>query len=781
MNRFTSLIFCFAFLLGCTTTSNIAETVSTVSSLSKQIPVTTNTELAAAIKNAEPGDVIVMSNGTWEDAEIKFKAKGTETNPITLKAETAGEVFIEGLSRLQLSGEHLIVEGLYFRNGYSPKSAVIEFRTSTDDVAFHSTVKDIVIEDFNKPQRNQTDLWVKFYGRHNELSNSYFAGKANRGPTVRVELEGLQNAFNYHQIVKNHFGPRPPKGGPSAETIQIGNSYTSVSPSHTNVENNLFDRCNGEVEVISSKANHNTFKNNVFYLSEGSLVTRHGNYCTIDGNYFIGEDGNDKIGGVRLIGTGHWVTNNYFYNLEGEQFRSPLALMNGIKKSPQNRYIQVTDVVVADNTYVDCESPWHIGVGSNIDQADVLPASEIRSEIPIRTTVANNVIYNSTADDEPIQAHDKLDGVRFESNVINNQGGSFDQVDGLKAMRFDVANLGNDIYTPTNLTGVERYEGFGFETIQTDLFGASRESNDKIGAIVSNGTTKAPNILDYQKFGPSWFQPVKAMEATQTHKVSSTADLHNKLKVAKSGDMIELAAGTYTISSTLPIDKEITIQGDGSGAVTIAFNGQGDTPLFTMMPKGDLELSNLAITGSGSQIAFATLKENMSSHYDLHVENVMIDNFDTVLHGYKYSMAENISFINSMIKNSKNGIVLAAEDDAKGDYNAENLTITNCQFDNIAANAVNYYRGGYDESTVGGTLVVENSKFTNSGASAVKSTLLKTTGIIYVDIENNVFENNPVELVALLWGAQKNFHANNTVTNSGQIKVEQNLVQELLY
>jgi poly(beta-D-mannuronate) lyase len=78
-----------------------------------------------------------------------------------------------------------------------------------------------------------------------------------------------------------------------------------MAPSYTMVANNLFDKCNGEVEVISSKTNFNEFRNNVFYKSEGSLVTRHGNYCIIDGNYFIGDTHSEQIGGVLLIGTGN--------------------------------------------------------------------------------------------------------------------------------------------------------------------------------------------------------------------------------------------------------------------------------------------------------------------------------------------------------------------------------------------------------------------------------------------------------------------------------------------
>ena len=350
-------------------------------------------ELQEALRNAQPGDHIVMANGQWENIEMKITTNGTEDNPITISAETPSKVIIQGKSNLQLGGDYIKVDGLYFTNGYSPSSSVIQFAVD-DTVANHCIITNCVIKDFNKPQRNLQDLWIILKGRHNQLDHCYLAGKANRGPTVRVDLEGNENINNYHKIINNHFGPRPPKGGPSAETIQIGNSYTSMCPSYTLVADNLFEECNGEVEVISSKTNFNEFRNNVFFKSEGSLVTRHGNYCTVDGNYFIGDESKSNVGGIRLIGTGHVVTNNYFYNLRGKEFRSPLAVMNGIPKSPLNRYIQVTDVIIAHNSWINCEEPLQFGVGSNVSQKDVLPASEIRSARPMRTVVANNLIYN---------------------------------------------------------------------------------------------------------------------------------------------------------------------------------------------------------------------------------------------------------------------------------------------------------------------------------------------------------------------------------------------------
>jgi len=156
----------------------------------KDIYVEDIVALNEAIVKANPGDEIVMTNGDWNDVQIRFVGYGKEKQPITLKAETAGGVIINGKSDLKLGGEYLVVDGLYFAQGSSPSRSVIEFAINKDTIANHSRITNCVILDYNKPQRNQTDLWVNFKGRHNELDHCYIAGKSNRGPTVRVDLEG---------------------------------------------------------------------------------------------------------------------------------------------------------------------------------------------------------------------------------------------------------------------------------------------------------------------------------------------------------------------------------------------------------------------------------------------------------------------------------------------------------------------------------------------------------------------------------------------------------------
>ncbi|MFK7831898.1 MAG: chondroitinase-B domain-containing protein [Winogradskyella sp.] len=754
--------------------------------LKEVIKVSDSISLTDAIKQSKPGDIIELKNGVYKDIQIKFRGKGTKDNPITLKAETAGKVTIEGQSYLKFGGEYLIVEGLHFKNGFSPSNAVIDFKIShkdaPDEIANNCKVTNCVIEDFNKPKRDNSDLWVQFHGRHNELSNSYIAGKTNRGPTVRVSIAGIESINNYHQIVNNHFGPRPVKGGPSGETIQLGDSYTSMSPSHTYVANNLFEECNGEVEIISSKTNFNVFKNNVFYKSEGSLVTRHGNYAMIDGNYFIGDGVNENYGGIRIINTGHWVVNNYFYGLKGKSFRSPLAVMNGIPKSPLNRYNQVTDVVVAYNTYVNCSSPWQFGVGTNIAQADVLPKSEIRSARAIRTTVANNIIYNEKGLNRIVVENDKADGVTFKNNVINNQGVKFNNFDGgIVEEQLELRELSDHIYIPVGIPDdFSAYNGFDFNTIATDLLGVSRKDDNSLGAITGKNVSN-PNILDKSKYGTTWYSNIVDAKEPVTHLVTKAEDLQTKINEASNGDIIALSEGSYMLENSLIINKTISIQSKGTEKALVVFSGASNTPLFSLQPKGKLTVNNLAIKGNQSNYAFASLKENMSNHFGLTVSNSEISEFNYVLKAYKESFAERVTFENTSISNCENGIELSEETNDKGDYNTEYLTINTCNFNNVKTNVIDYYRGGYDESTIGGNLLVTNSIFTNCGAKEPNKRLLNHNGIVNVNITKNTFKNNLVQFVSILWGAKNNVESDNSFTNSGQIKTEENLVMTLMY
>lgn len=750
-----------------------------------QVKVKNEEQLKDAIKNAQPGTEVIMANGTWEDIQIVFKGEGTEDRPIFLKAETPGKVKLEGRSSLKLGGNYLVVEGLYFTNGYTPSDAVIEFRIDDDHLANHSRVTNCVIENFTQPDRSISDLWVLFWGRHNKFDHSYLAGKFNEGPTLRVALKGNENIKNYHQIVNNHFGPRPRKGGPKAETIQIGSSETSMAPSYVSVANNFFEECNGEIEVISNKSSFNEFRNNVFYKSEGSLVLRHGNYCVVDGNIFIGDGKSPYFGGIRVINTGHLITNNYFYNLKGDEFRSPLAIMNGIPKSPLNRYNQVTDVVVAHNTWVDCPTPWHISVGANMDKEDVLPPQEIRSARPKRVIVANNLVYNSKPDEPLIQAYDEIDGMDFRNNVVNSNVKLNETREGISVEDIKLKKIGEFLYVPSENQEIlsNPFHGFEFDLIEEDVFGEYREKGNLIGAF-SRTDYKSKNLVEKKEYGPDWFKKADPKAKSKIIKITSKDKnlIHQKIASANDGDVIELGSGNFSLNRSLVIDKEITItSGDPSKKAKISFSGSGDSPAFKLGSKGYLTLKNIVLTGSGNDIAFSTLKDSMFYGYNLRIENSEVQNFGTILKAYKQSFADSIFISNSSFSNADQGILLAAETDDKGDYNAEFVNIHNSEFKNIKENVINFYRGGYDESTIGGNLKITGSSFTGCGENEETGILIKTRGIVNVEISHNTFYNNPVEVIALLWGEKGNVHKNNEIKNSGKFVIEKYLKQKLMY
>lgn len=735
-------------------------------------------EFNERVKSVSPGDAIVLANGTWNDAELVFSGTGTEDQPIILKAQERGKVILEGQSSLKIGGEFLIVDGLYFTNGYTPGDAVIQFRVDKNSIASNSRVTNCVIENFTQPQREIKDQWIEVYGRNNRFDHNYIAGKSNSGPTLRVYLKGNENIYTHHQIVNNFFGPRPRKGGPHAETMQIGSSETSMTPAYVNVSENLFYRCNGEVEIISSKSNFNEFNYNVFFESEGSLVLRHGNYAKINGNVFIGNDNSEFIGGIRVINTGHWITNNYFYKLKGSEFRSPLAVMNGIPKSPLNRYNQVTDVVVAYNSFIDNKSPWHFSVGSNVDKSEVLPASEIRSARPERVLLANNLVYDEDPKEPLIVVYDKVDGVTFRNNYLNYQNDSEVQDKGIITEEFDLKQVSEYLYVPEQELG-EDFLGFNFETIEKDLLGDERKNSNTVGAVTLPVENDA-ELFEISHYGPTWFSPAKQVRAGEIIRVSDAKALQEKVKTARSGDIIELASGSYKIDGTLNIDKNLTIRSRNRRKAKLEFTGAG-AAAFQLNPRAKLRIENVAIKGNSQKDAFRSLDENMSAAFDLWVKDAEIDNFNSLLKVSKGAFADTISIANSKITNLNSGVNLAEEIDDKGEYNAEFVYITDSNFENINEEVLNYYRGGYDESTIGGSLVFTGNTVKNSGTSEETDILLRTRGIVNVKMANNSFIDNPVKFIAILWGAKGQEPVDNTIRDSGEIKVEENLKLKLMY
>ncbi len=342
-------------------------------------PVTNRSEIEAALETALPGDTLVLQNGVYQDLVIEFEGSGVEGAPITFMAETAGQVILQGASRMEIGGQWLVVDGLVFTGPYSGNDdEVIQFRANgvvaTDCRLTNTSIIDYVPEDGAKTS------WVSLYGERNRVDHCYLSGHDVIGVTLVVWLDGEPD---YHRIDNNHFANRIDGGGENGwETIRIGTSDTSLSDSRTTVENNLFDRVNGEIEIISNKSGENVYRNNTFYECRGTLTLRHGNRCVVDGNYFIGNFINES-GGVRVIGEDHVIINNYFESTTARD-GAAITLYPGVPGGALNEYFASNNAVVAFNTFFNNTGPL-IEVGSKFGDRD-------RTLLPTGMVIANNVM-----------------------------------------------------------------------------------------------------------------------------------------------------------------------------------------------------------------------------------------------------------------------------------------------------------------------------------------------------------------------------------------------------
>ena len=645
--------------------------------------VSTQAEFNAAVKAAKPGDTITMANGVWKDFEMEFTGQGTAEKPITLTAETKGEVIISGVSNLRIAGEHLVVRGLVFRDGHTPTNEVISFRRSKEELANHTRVTEVVIDHFNNPERFEQDFWVMMYGRNNRFDHNHIEGKSNAGVTMAVRLDSEASQNNHHRIDHNYFGPRPALGSNGGETLRIGTSKYSLTDSYTMVENNYFDRCNGEVEIISNKSGRNTFRGNVFYESRGTLTLRHGNDNLVEDNVFFG-NGVDHTGGIRLINKRQTIRNNYLFGLKGYRFGGALVVMNGVPDSPINRYHQVEDSVVENNSVIDSD---HVEFAAGSDDE--------RSAVPITTTFRNNLIVNR----EPtaaIAVHDDISGITFENNIASGVT-SLPAIDGLEDSAISLVEASNGLLYPEQPTGIG---------VQPDL-----------APIPRDGT------------GPAWYPKPgyeDGFDRGTVHAVAPGQDtLVAAIAAAGPGDVLELAPGQYDSSKIIVIDRPVTIRGAGGEWKRPVLQFER-TALFEIKDGGSLKIEHIDIDGSVAPDAYdnaviRTSRYSMLGNYELVMNDVHVSNLNTnhsfnFLKVSKHTFASRIEIRDSTFSDITGNIMaLDLETDDLGIYNGEYITIINSSFTNVEKTLANIYRGGTDESTFGPHFLLERSTLNNVG------------------------------------------------------------------
>jgi len=444
--------------------------------------VSSAADIAQLGEAVRPGDVLVMTNGTWTDQAIVFRGRGTPEKPITLRAQTPGKVVLTGNSSVTIDGEYLVVSGFSLKDGRSTNAGVAikgSHCRLTDTVVVGGTYK----------------FFVRMWGTENRMDHCYLAGKTSESPTLQVEVESKPNR---HRIDHNHFGSRPPLGRNGGETIRVGYSWQSMTNSGTIVEQNLFDRCDGELEIVSNKSCDNVYRGNTFLDCAGMFTLRHGNRCRVEGNFFFGHHKRGS-GGIRVIGEDHVIVNNYIDGVEEGAFR----VTSGILDSPLVGYFRARNCLIAFNTVVDSAGPI-------IELAAGLGTSR-RTLLPENITIANNVF--SLPQRATLLKGKEGDGFKWQGNVA--WAGTNSEAIGPRA-GVRVADpklvLGNDhLWRPAEDSPLRgRAEG-NFWEIKTDIDGQKRQNAFDVGCDQIATTPVRNQPLTARDVGPSWMSRTNSL------------------------------------------------------------------------------------------------------------------------------------------------------------------------------------------------------------------------------------------------------------------------------
>ena len=736
---------------------------------SSTIKVNNLKRLEEAEKNAKAGDIIILQNGVWKDISIKITCKGTEKEPITFKAETAGKVFLSGKSCIKIGGTNLIVDGLHFTNGYSPESAIIIFRTDKNTVANNCRITNCLIDDFNKPKRLDEDYWVSLYGKKNRIDHCTFRNKKNLGVLMAVILEDEKSRENFHSIDHNYFDGRPPLGSNAGEIIRVGVSQHCTFNSNTIIENNYFKECDGETEIISLKSCENIIRNNVFKECQGCVTLRHGNNNTVFNNIFLG-NGKEGTGGVRIINEGNWVVNNLFYECKGVSFRSPLAIMNGVPNSPAFRYLPVKDAVVFGNSFMNC-TPFSLCEGSDKE----------RSEVPQNVLIANNVFYNKK-DTTTFYQFDSISGFIFKDNVVS------------KTIK---QNLPHGFYSAS--LQEKLLVGFGNIIPSTKNISSKVDINFnnkfklRIGVELSNsiGYSNFNSLVNELKLiaqnsGISWkeeFKPINKVSEIQCSNTKQliaalTDSIHYNKKIN-----ITLTGLIYELNTPVKIYNQVNFT---SNKKEIKFITEAQEAVFSIQENASLNFTNTNIDGSFIKATNFILspKNGSVNHYKFSFVNSSFGLFDDVnnasfFRATKGSYADSLVFKNSSFIDCKINILSAEEErDKKGYYSAENIKFSNNKFINNKGYLVNIARTGNDESTMGPKFWFNNNIIENYN---IDKALIELYGVQYSNVENNTFTNSNNEKQLIVYtDVVRAIHlqTKNKFTKSGSIKGNEFLINK---
>lgn len=342
-------------------------------------------ELQAAIDAAGAGDQIELASGTYAtESAIRIVGKaGQPGAPLTVAADRIGRTEITGPYGFDIdASSYVVLEGFRFTH-----AAPLRAPANSHHIRFTRNHFELPAE--------EGDHWLNIDGDDCEVDYNTFTNRFNLG--VWVSISGPDGGIAQHTWVHhNHFFNHRFDGDNGGEPIRLGLSHKQSYSAFAVIEDNLFEKADGDPEAVSVKSRDNVIQYNTIVDSIGSIVLRHGHRNRVEGNIMLG-----GRSGIRFYGKDHVIVNNLVANSTGTGLAIGSGNVEEDHDSTGNE--QVDRVLMAFNTLV--------GNATSISGEAQRPLG------PRDCVVANNIVVGGGP--QLVTMPQGAAGFRWEGNIAH--------------------------------------------------------------------------------------------------------------------------------------------------------------------------------------------------------------------------------------------------------------------------------------------------------------------------------------------------------------------------
>jgi poly(beta-D-mannuronate) lyase len=424
--------------------------------------VTSISALQSALGSAAPGDVIELADGSYSTSStITITKAGTAAAPITVRAQHVGAATVTGSGGFTFGGgvSNVVLAGFRLTG-----SRTLDIPVGVTHIQLTRNLFQLA---------GSVQYWVTVRGDDAQLDHNTFQHKSTAGNFIEVVGPGTSGMAQRTWIHHNYFLDQSFTGSNGGESIRVGLSGRQHGSAKALVEYNLFEKCNGDLEVISVKSTDDVIRYNTLRNSKGTITLRHGWNNRVEGNYLIGNST-----GIRVFGNNHVVVNNVVQNSTGRA----LEIGGGEIRddtSSTTAHEAADHVLVAFNTFVnDHSSPIQMGDGGKRFQ-------------PSDITVADNIISGTGGSALSLAGGSSL---HYLGNMLNGVSGGSMPSSGYRTANPKLVLDAGGIYRLSSGSPAIGAALGSFPQVTLDMDGQTRGGTFDVGAdqFAASGPNREP-------------------------------------------------------------------------------------------------------------------------------------------------------------------------------------------------------------------------------------------------------------------------------------------------